>query len=113
MPAPRFVVAVGACAISGGPYASSTVLARGFLGREVPALLVPGCPPHPLTIIDGILDLLGIDVPAPGAAATLAPAGDPPLRSNFDARTIAARSAAALEQHTYLGCEPFGPLVRR
>jgi len=62
MPAPKFVIAVGACAISGGPYAKSGVLAREFLGREVPALYVPGCPPHPLTIINGILDLLGVDL---------------------------------------------------
>lgn len=71
MPTPRFVIAVGACAISGGPYAQSSVLAREFLGRSVPALLVPGCPPHPLTIINGILDLLGIDLPA-GAGGEVA-----------------------------------------
>ncbi|MBK9518941.1 MAG: NADH:ubiquinone oxidoreductase [Anaeromyxobacter sp.] len=87
VPAPRFVVAVGACAISGGPYAGSSVLARGFLGREVPALYVPGCPPHPLTIISGILDLLGIDLPAPlspppaWAATPPAPAGEAAPRS--------------------------------
>lgn len=63
MPAPRFVVAFGACAISGGPYAGSAVLSRGFLEREVPVLWLPGCPPHPLTFVNGILDLLGIDLP--------------------------------------------------
>ena len=68
MPAPKFVVATGACAISGGPYSDSSVLARGFLGREVPVLHVPGCPPHPLTFIGGILDLLGIDVNADRAS---------------------------------------------
>jgi len=61
MPEPRFVVSVGACAISGGLYADSPVLDRGFPERIQPALYVPGCPPHPLTFIHAILDLLGID----------------------------------------------------
>jgi Ni,Fe-hydrogenase III small subunit/ferredoxin len=63
MPDPKLVIACGACAISGGPYAESTVLERGFLERFGPALYVPGCPPHPLTLALGILDLLDIDRP--------------------------------------------------
>ncbi|MEW5849190.1 MAG: 4Fe-4S binding protein [Myxococcota bacterium] len=59
MPAPRFVIAAGACAISGGVFAPSGELERGFLGRNAPDLYLPGCPPHPLTMINGILDLLG------------------------------------------------------
>lgn len=60
MPEPKLVIAVGACAISGAPFEGSTALDRGFLDRFTPALVVPGCPPHPLTFVCGILDLLGI-----------------------------------------------------
>ncbi len=60
MPAPKLVIAVGACAISGGPYAGSPAVERGFLERFAPTLYVPGCPPHPLTFVCGVLDLLGI-----------------------------------------------------
>jgi Ni,Fe-hydrogenase III small subunit/ferredoxin len=61
MPDPKFVVAFGACPISGGIFAESTTLDRRFLDRFAPALYVPGCPPHPLTFLNGLLDLLGID----------------------------------------------------
>jgi Ni,Fe-hydrogenase III small subunit/NAD-dependent dihydropyrimidine dehydrogenase PreA subunit len=63
MPEPRFVIAFGACAISGGLYATSPALDRAFFERFIPSLYVPGCPPHPLTFINGLLDLLGIDLP--------------------------------------------------
>ncbi len=59
MPDPKFVIAVGACAISGGVFEPSPALDRSFLGRFEPRLYVPGCPPHPLTFACGILDLLG------------------------------------------------------
>lgn len=60
MPEPRFLISFGACAISGGPFAESAALDRSFLDRFKPSLYVPGCPPHPLTFINAILDLLGI-----------------------------------------------------
>lgn len=63
MPSPKFVIAFGACAISGGLYADSPVLDRGPLGEAVPALYVPGCPPHPLTFANAVMDLLGIALP--------------------------------------------------
>ncbi len=59
VPSPRLVIAVGACAISGGPYAGHEE-ALGGAEAVVPVdLFVPGCPPHPLTILDGLLRLLG------------------------------------------------------
>lgn len=60
MPEPKLVIAVGACAISGGLFAHSEAVDRSFLERVKPTLYVPGCPPHPLTFVCGVLDLLGI-----------------------------------------------------
>ena len=60
MPEPRFLVAVGACAISGGVYDGAEGVDRSFLESVGPALLVPGCPPHPLTFVNAILDFLGV-----------------------------------------------------
>ena len=56
---PRIVIAVGACAISGGPFAGNPEVRDGA-GAVLPVdLFIPGCPPHPLTILDGMLRLLG------------------------------------------------------
>lgn len=59
IPAPKLVIAVGACAISGGVFAGHPQQ-HGGAGGVVPVdLFIPGCPPHPLTILDGMLRLLG------------------------------------------------------
>jgi Ni,Fe-hydrogenase III small subunit/NAD-dependent dihydropyrimidine dehydrogenase PreA subunit len=59
VPAPKIVVAVGACAISGGPYVDNAEVHNGCDPFVPVDLYVPGCPPHPLTILDGLLRLLG------------------------------------------------------
>jgi Ni,Fe-hydrogenase III small subunit len=60
-PAPRLVIAVGACACSGGIFRDSPVQSNGMPGvPEIPVdLWIAGCPPHPITFIDGVLRLLG------------------------------------------------------
>jgi Ni,Fe-hydrogenase III small subunit/Pyruvate/2-oxoacid:ferredoxin oxidoreductase delta subunit len=59
VPPPRLLIAVGACAISGGPYAGHDEVCGGVEGMLPVDLYVPGCPPHPITILDGLLRLLG------------------------------------------------------
>jgi Ni,Fe-hydrogenase III small subunit len=58
-PAPRIVIAVGACAMNGGPFRGSPEVSGGVPAELPVDLWIPGCPPHPLTILDGMLRLLG------------------------------------------------------
>jgi Ni,Fe-hydrogenase III small subunit/formate hydrogenlyase subunit 6/NADH:ubiquinone oxidoreductase subunit I len=59
VPDPRLVIAVGACAIGGGPFQPSPEAGDGVPAQLPVDLYVPGCPPHPLTVLDGLLRLLG------------------------------------------------------
>jgi len=59
VPSPKLVIAVGACAISGGPFRDGPEVHDGVEQFLPVDLDIPGCPPHPLTILDGLLRLLG------------------------------------------------------
>ena len=59
VPGPKIVIACGACAISGGPYCGNPEVKNGADSLIPVDLYIPGCPPHPLTILDGLLRLLG------------------------------------------------------
>ncbi len=55
VPEPRAVIAVGSCTLTGGPFSHSAEVAKG-LDTILPVdLFIPGCPPHPLTNLHGLL----------------------------------------------------------
>ncbi|MBU1049388.1 4Fe-4S binding protein [Candidatus Bipolaricaulota bacterium] len=56
---PKLVIAVGACALSGGLFASHDETHKGVTDILPVDLFIPGCPPHPSTILDGLLQLIG------------------------------------------------------
>jgi Ni,Fe-hydrogenase III small subunit len=57
-PAPKWVVAAGACAIDGGLFAGGYACADG-VGAVIPVdLRIPGCPPSPATLLAGLLTLM-------------------------------------------------------
>jgi Ni,Fe-hydrogenase III small subunit/Pyruvate/2-oxoacid:ferredoxin oxidoreductase delta subunit len=58
-PDPKIVIAAGACAVSGGMFAGHKEVHRGVDEILPVDLYIPGCPPHPYTILDGLLRLLG------------------------------------------------------
>ena len=58
VPAPKLVILFGACAISAGIFQFSDQLARSYLEKLKIDLYIPGCPPHPLTFIYGLLTYL-------------------------------------------------------
>ena len=59
MPEPKIVIAVGASAISGGPFVATPEVMRRRASIAPVHLYIPGWPPHPLTILDGLLRVLG------------------------------------------------------
>ena len=70
-PEPRVVVAVGACGCSGGIFGEGTYAAVGGVDRVLPVdVYIPGCPPRPHAILNGLLVAMGV------REARLKPKGD-------------------------------------
>ncbi len=59
MPEPKFVMAVGSCGTSGGVFSGCYNIIGGIEEVLPVNVFVPGCPPRPEAIIDGVVQLLG------------------------------------------------------
>ena len=60
VPEPKVVIATGACAISGGLFRGHPEVSAGLDEILSVDLYVPGCPPHPMSILEGLLQLVGL-----------------------------------------------------
>ncbi len=58
-PEPRLVVAMGTCAISGGPFGGTYAAGNGVAEALPVDMFIPGCPPHPRTVVLALLEALG------------------------------------------------------
>ena len=60
VPSPKIIILAGTDAISGGIFEGSPALNRSFISNHYIDLYVPGNPAHPLSFINGVMDLLGL-----------------------------------------------------
>lgn len=92
MPEPKWVVAVGDCALDGGIFRDSYAV-DGGIGRLLPVdLVIPGCPPNPTLLLEGMLSLLEAQEPSDAAPR---PAGGP---AEPDAGRVEPQLGAAMEE---------------
>ena len=57
MPEPKYVIAMGACAICGGPFRDGYNVLRGIDLYLPVDIYIPGCPPRPEALLDGLIAL--------------------------------------------------------
>ncbi len=100
IPEPKIVMAVGACAISGGPYVDHPEVHNGADGTVPVDLYVPGCPPHPYTILEGLLGLLGRARSREEHSRRVSDTGDAVRREQVEAGIVRADHAVR-----YLGAD--------
>ena len=95
MPEPKYVIAMGACAISGGPFKDGYNVLPG-IDRFIPVdIHIPGCPPRPEALLHGLMELQRKSKPtrsqAPSARAIWMRASRASFRSRNLARTALCR----------------------
>ena len=127
MPGPKRLVAVGACAIDGGPFRDSYAVSGGLEGRFPVTVAVPGCPPTPDAILDGLCQLhrgapggTALAVSEPSAEGQVAPSRRPdqpvavpdnPAPVIAGLRAPAAASPAPAPPRALLPAAPRHPLA--
>jgi len=94
-PEPRVVVAVGACGCSGGIFGEGTYASIGGVDHVVPVdVYVPGCPPRPQAILNGLLVAMGIRRARarPDAAGTAPEPAEAPASARRPLAPVMART---------------------
>jgi Ni,Fe-hydrogenase III small subunit len=76
MPHPKFVLSVGACAISGGVFKDTDSFVSPVQDALPVDVVVPGCPPSPIEVLQGLLLAIG-KLERPSASSVSTEAGSP------------------------------------